>query len=285
MNERKITVFSTNGTYIEIKTAATVWSELKPLVQEHYALDNLNPTESVGKTSFTHPNAKLPAGDFVLYLRPVKTKSGLGIDALNHMSHRDLAFYAKRSVQLEEAIKKANGGKSLAELPAETIRQEIIAFEARYGDIEFNAQKQDYFIQEALKFYVLLIQAFTNFEKFVRLHFSKELENAKTETPLNCTAPDVKQAYDLPEDVKTVVSELEKGFNAQTDPDDEDDEEGDGEDHESDYDEDDVRNESNEDDEDDDEDSEVEEEGFDAPEDPKLAALQKGYEELEKDSV
>src|SRR6218665_2430792 len=139
MNERKITVFSTNGTYIEIKTAATVWSELKPLVQEHYALDNLNPTESVGKTSLAHPNAKLPAGDFVLYLRPVKTKSGLGIDALNHMSHRDLAFYA------------------------------------RYGDIEFNAQKQDYFIQEALKFYVLLIQAFTNFEKFVRLHFSKEL--------------------------------------------------------------------------------------------------------------
>src|SRR6218665_1087901 len=102
MNERKITVFSTNGTYIEIKTAATVWSELKPLVQEHYALDNLNPTESVGKTSFRRFCALSP---------PRENQIGIGNRRIEpHVSPRP-CILCKAFCSTRRSDKKSKRGK------------------------------------------------------------------------------------------------------------------------------------------------------------------------------
>jgi hypothetical protein len=86
-NQRVITVFTSKGKKQKITTDVTTWGNLKPLVEEHYDLNNLQATENIGKTTLMHVEAALPASDFVLFLRPIKTKSGSGFDT---MSFQDL---------------------------------------------------------------------------------------------------------------------------------------------------------------------------------------------------
>jgi len=76
-NPRTVTLYSTKGGSKKIETSAATWGELRPLVGESYDLSNLQPTESVGKTTLVHEDATLPEGDFILFLRPVRTKSGM----------------------------------------------------------------------------------------------------------------------------------------------------------------------------------------------------------------
>lgn len=86
-NQRTITVFTSKGGKQKIETEVKTWGELKPLVEEYYDLDNLSPTENVNKTTLNHKDAVLPEGNFVLFLRPIKTKSGGSFD---NMSFKDL---------------------------------------------------------------------------------------------------------------------------------------------------------------------------------------------------
>lgn len=76
-NSRVITVVSTKGGQIEkVSTDAKTWGDLKDLIEDKYDLINLKATENINKTTLEHKDAILPEGDFRLFLRPAKTKSG-----------------------------------------------------------------------------------------------------------------------------------------------------------------------------------------------------------------
>ncbi len=76
-NTRIITVVATkNGRIKKYTTDARTWGDLKELIQDEYDLTNLKSTENVNKTTLEHIDAVLPEGDFRLFLRPSKTKSG-----------------------------------------------------------------------------------------------------------------------------------------------------------------------------------------------------------------
>jgi len=87
---RTVTLYSTLGGMKKVQTAAKNWGSLKPLVAQHYDLDNLQATENIGKTTLEHVEAKLPEGEFVLFLRPVKTKSGaIGVSRFDASGYDD----------------------------------------------------------------------------------------------------------------------------------------------------------------------------------------------------
>lgn len=79
--ERKVQVFSTKGKRkATINTDATKWSELRNLIEnEGYDVNKLHATENVTRTDLAHDDAVLPTGDFTIFLRPKKTKSGIKI--------------------------------------------------------------------------------------------------------------------------------------------------------------------------------------------------------------
>lgn len=118
MSTRVITMFSTKGGKNKVETEATTWGELKPLVEEKYDLSNLQATENKNKTTLTHPDAVLPEGDFVLFLRPIKTKSGADMN--------DLGFRELRALVNNDSVKEyLNGvvpGKNWTQLTTDELR-------------------------------------------------------------------------------------------------------------------------------------------------------------------
>lgn len=74
---RKIIVYSTKGKSGSFESDAKTWggiqSDVKKIVGD---LDNLIATENVNKTNLGHQDSVLPEGDFKIFLRPSKTKSG-----------------------------------------------------------------------------------------------------------------------------------------------------------------------------------------------------------------
>lgn len=86
-NQIKVTVYSTRGQRkTDINTEATTWGELRPLVEEAgYDLNVLVGTDSINNHVYgldTVNATELPTQDFILFLRPTKTKSG-GRDVSN----------------------------------------------------------------------------------------------------------------------------------------------------------------------------------------------------------
>lgn len=84
MKTRTITVYSTKEGTHEIKTEVKTWKALRKKLSAKYDLSNLQPTESVFKTTLVHDDAVLPEGDFTLFLRPIKVKAGLDFDTLTY---------------------------------------------------------------------------------------------------------------------------------------------------------------------------------------------------------
>jgi hypothetical protein len=76
--QRTVTVFSTAGKRkSKIETDVTTWADLKKLVtKDGYNLDKLLATENITRRDLANEGAILPEGDFTLFLRPTKTKSG-----------------------------------------------------------------------------------------------------------------------------------------------------------------------------------------------------------------
>lgn len=115
MNTRKIRIFTSKGAKETIETSATTWGDLKPQVEEHYDLSNLQPTESVNKATLVHKDAVLPEGDFVLFLRPVRTKSGVDYDSRSFTELRALLDNDTKA-EFEDAYDKNWTRASHAEL-------------------------------------------------------------------------------------------------------------------------------------------------------------------------
>ena len=74
---RKIIVYSTKGKSGSFESDAKTWGEIQSNVKGIVGdLDNLIATENVNKTNLGHQDSVLPEGDFKIFLRPSKTKSG-----------------------------------------------------------------------------------------------------------------------------------------------------------------------------------------------------------------
>lgn len=107
---RTVTVFATKGKRkAKIETDATKWSELRNLISnEGYDINSLHATENVRRSDLAHADATLPEGDFTVFLRPKKTKSG-GKD-YNSMGFKELR--AELTEEDKEAIVEFSGGKN-----------------------------------------------------------------------------------------------------------------------------------------------------------------------------
>ncbi len=74
---RSITVISTqNGHERVVNSSATTWGQLKSEIGQYYDLEALKATEATNRTILEYDDSILPSGDFTLYLRPGKVKSG-----------------------------------------------------------------------------------------------------------------------------------------------------------------------------------------------------------------
>lgn len=81
-DQRVITIYSTKGGMKEITTRATTWGEFKPEVEKAgYDLKNLAATCGNTRNGLERDDAKLQEGDYTIFLRPVKTKSGAALKA------------------------------------------------------------------------------------------------------------------------------------------------------------------------------------------------------------
>lgn len=120
---RKIKIFTTKGTpdVITVADDVTTWAQLKPLVKAQVgSLDNLQATENIGKTTLIQDEAVLPQGDFILFLRPKKTKAGADYST---MDRKQLAASLS---QAQKDQLKAETGKNWTNCPTETIRELLI---------------------------------------------------------------------------------------------------------------------------------------------------------------
>ena len=98
---RKITVYSTRGASGSFESDATTWGAIMGEVANIAGnLENLIATENKNKTNLGHVESVLPEGNFTIFLRPEKTKSG-----------SDLDFYGMSFKELREYIR--NGGESI----------------------------------------------------------------------------------------------------------------------------------------------------------------------------
>lgn len=74
---RKVKVYSTAFGLKAINSTATTWGELQAVLAENgVSYNGMNAVENVGNTTLVLNEARLPEGDFVLMLTPIKTKSG-----------------------------------------------------------------------------------------------------------------------------------------------------------------------------------------------------------------
>lgn len=125
MSTRIVTVFTSKGKKQKIETTATTWGELKPQVQEHYDLSNLQPTENVNKTTLTHQDAVLPEGNFVLFLRPIKTKSG--IEGTEGLGFRDLRKLVTTD-DIKSHLNNIVDGKNWTQLSTDDLRAGLASY-------------------------------------------------------------------------------------------------------------------------------------------------------------
>lgn len=89
---RKIIVYSTKGKSGSFESDAKTWGEVQSdVIKIVGGLDNLIATESVNKTNLGHQDSVLPEGDFKIFLRPSKTKSGA--TNFNSMSFKELRVF------------------------------------------------------------------------------------------------------------------------------------------------------------------------------------------------
>jgi len=109
---RTITVVATkNGKIKKYQSNASTWGELKTLIIDDYDLSNLKPTENINKTTLEHNDAILPDGDFRLFLRPAKTKSGADLEELKR--NELIQIIQDMNNGLEEKILRKQGTNNL----------------------------------------------------------------------------------------------------------------------------------------------------------------------------
>lgn len=127
----EVTVQTSGKSDKTINTSEVIktWGGLRDVLSsEGYDLSNLKPTENINKTTLEHIDAVLPDGDFRVFLRPSKTKSG---NPYANMGFKDLR--AKINELGEEAkahLSNLVPGKNWTQLTTDELRQGLSSFNA-----------------------------------------------------------------------------------------------------------------------------------------------------------
>lgn len=119
---RKVTVVSTKNNKVKFyETAATTWGELNAEINNDFDLSNLKATENVNKATLEHVNAVLPEGEFRVFLRPVKTKSGHDFD---NMKFGELRATFKDDEEVKKFLtgKVSASGRNWTQLKTDELR-------------------------------------------------------------------------------------------------------------------------------------------------------------------
>lgn len=125
----EVTVQTSGKSDKTINTSEVIktWGGLRDVLSsEGYDLSNLKPTENINKTTLEHIDAVLPDGDFRVFLRPSKTKSG---NPYANMGFKDLR--AKINELGEEAkahLSNLVPGKNWTQLTTDELRKGLTSF-------------------------------------------------------------------------------------------------------------------------------------------------------------
>ena len=121
---RKIIVYSTKGKSGSFESDAKTWGEIQNDVKRIVgSLDNLIATENVNKTNLGHQDSVLPEGDFKIFLRPSKTKSGA--TDFSSMSFRELrTFIADKGQACKDYlnVEAKKSGRNWTQLSTEEMK-------------------------------------------------------------------------------------------------------------------------------------------------------------------
>lgn len=142
---RKVQVFSTKGKRkATIETDATKWSQLRTLVEdEGYDVGKLHATENINRTDLAHDDAALPDGDFTLFLRPKKTKSGMqNLDGLSFKELRAICkeYKKKDGDKFIDHLNENEDGVNWTRLPASGLKTQMESYGAE--DVKEEAPKK-----------------------------------------------------------------------------------------------------------------------------------------------
>ena len=148
---RKIIVYSTKGKSGSFESDATTWGDIKDQVINIVGnLDNLIATENVDKTNLEHTDAVLPEGEFKIFLRPSKTKSGARYEEMSFSELRDIIKEEgnKCKEYLNEVAKETN--RNWTQLKTAELQQLIKDYFFEQGSVEGSAEevKPDIAIEE-----------------------------------------------------------------------------------------------------------------------------------------
>ena len=127
---RKIIVYSTKGKSGSFESDAKTWGEIQSDVKRIVGnLDNLIATENVNKTNLGHQDSVLPEGDFKIFLRPSKTKSGA--TDFSSMSFRECrAFIADKGQACKDYlnVEAKKSGRNWTQLSTEEIHKYLSSY-------------------------------------------------------------------------------------------------------------------------------------------------------------
>ena len=127
---RKIIVYSTKGKSGSFESDAKTWGEIQNDVKRIVgSLDNLIATENVNKTNLGHQDSVLPEGDFKIFLRPSKTKSGA--TDFNSMSFRECrAFIIDKGQACKDYLnaEAKKSGRNWTQLSTEELQKYLSSY-------------------------------------------------------------------------------------------------------------------------------------------------------------
>ena len=127
---REIIVYSTKGKSGSFESDAKTWGEVQSDVRRIVGdLDNLIATESVNKTNLGHQDSILPEGDFKIFLRPSKTKSGA--TDFSSMSFKELrVFIAEKGQACKDFlnVEAKKSGRNWTQLSAEEMKSLLSSY-------------------------------------------------------------------------------------------------------------------------------------------------------------
>ena len=142
---RKVTIVSTKNNKVKFyETAATTWGELNAEINKDFDLSNLKATENVNKTTLEHVDAVLPEGEFRVFLRPTKTKSG------NHdfdsMKFGDLRATFKDDEEAKKFLSSFKKGKNWTQLKTDELKEGLKIY---YSSVKIGSIQK--VVQEVIK--------------------------------------------------------------------------------------------------------------------------------------
>lgn len=125
---RIVTVVATKGGQVKkYETEATTWGALRDIIQGDYSLSNIKATENINKSTLEHVDCALPEGDFRVFLRPSKTKSGGAFDGKNFKEMR--AIIAAEGEDAKKFLSAYRAGKNWTQLTTDDLVSGMNAYQ------------------------------------------------------------------------------------------------------------------------------------------------------------